>query len=89
MENCFFCYSDHEGFGFGADEHFGLYVQENLSKGSSHPCKTYANAILSNKNHFAIKDLEVRFWIISRFMDSLRLALITNNNLLFKSKRFQ
>lgn len=48
-----------EGVGFGSDDHFGLYIQECLTKGSSHSCKTFDNEILSQKNHFKIKRLEV------------------------------
>lgn len=57
--NTFFCYSNNDGIGFGADNHFGLFIEESLSKGSTHECKTYANELLSSKDHFTIKRLEV------------------------------
>lgn len=60
MQNCFFCYCDHEGIGMGSDEHYGLFIDSSLNKGSSHCCKTYANAVLTEGNHFAIYDVEVR-----------------------------
>ena len=59
MDNCYFCFSDKTGIGMGSDEHFGLFISSNLGKGSSFPCKTYGNSVLSSKNHFVIKDIEV------------------------------
>lgn len=61
MQNCYFCYCDKEGIGMGSDEHYGLFIDCTLNKGSSHCCKTYANAVLSDGNHFMIKDIEVSF----------------------------
>ena len=71
MENQFFCYCDKTGIGMGSDEHFGLFVDSSMSKGSTFPCKTYGNSVLSDSNHFGIKDIEVSelfltsidFWI--------------------------
>lgn len=63
MDNCFYCYSDLDGFGFGSDPYFGLFIDKSLSKGSSHSCKTYSNAVLSDDKHFNIKELEIYGWI--------------------------
>ena len=43
----------------GSDNHFGLFVDHTLTKGSSHNCKTYNNDKLSNSNHFNISNLEI------------------------------
>lgn len=62
MNNYFFCYCDHEGIGMGSDEHHGLFIDHSLNKGSSHCCKTYGNAVLTNSSHFEIYDVEVSFF---------------------------
>ena len=54
-----FCYCDTKGFGLGADEHFGLYIEENLRRGQTFTCKTYMNDVLSDANHFKIASLEI------------------------------
>jgi TLD len=59
MENFHYCFCDKDGVGFGSDPHFGLFIDESLLKGSSHICKTYANGLLSDHEHFSIKELEV------------------------------
>lgn len=38
MVNEYFCFTDLEGFGMGAEDNFGLYVQENMKDGYSHKC---------------------------------------------------
>lgn len=50
--NELYCFSDEDGFGFGADNHYGLFVDESLKKGFSYSCKTYNNEPLSDSSHF-------------------------------------
>lgn len=59
MANGYYHYVSAEGIGFGSDPHFGLFIDSNLSKGSTHACKTYSNDVLSTKTHFTIQKLEV------------------------------
>jgi hypothetical protein len=59
MENLFFCHCDQEGFGMGAEDHYGLFFSECLTKGSTHSCKTYNNDLLTDENHFEIAHLEI------------------------------
>jgi hypothetical protein len=61
MDNLMFVYCSSMGIGLGADPHFGLFVDADLDKGSSHPCKTYSNEVLSHHNHFTIKRMEL--WV--------------------------
>jgi hypothetical protein len=63
MDNHFYCYSDKDGIGFGSDPLFGLYIDNTVSKGSSHNCKTYSNGLLSDTEYFKIKELEVFGWV--------------------------
>lgn len=59
MNNCYFNTCDDTGIGFGSDPHFGLFINENLDKGSTHACQTFSNDVLTSKNHFGIRKLEV------------------------------
>ena len=59
MQNFFFCYSDHDGFGMGSDEHYAFYVDKCMTQGNSGHCKTFANEILSSNKFFRIKEIEV------------------------------
>ncbi len=59
MQNLFFCYCNNDGIGFGSDPHFGLFIDQSLTSGSTHSCKTFLNESLSDKEHFTIKRLEV------------------------------
>lgn len=59
LENLHFVYCDSDGFGFGSDPYYGLFIDHELSKGSTHACKTYANDLLTSVNHFTIKRIEL------------------------------
>lgn len=41
--NSFYCFLDATGFGFGQEEHYGLFIDKTLQKGSTYFCKTYLN----------------------------------------------
>ena len=43
LENTFFIYSAEDGFGMGSEDHFGLFVQNDLTNGTTRTCKTYSN----------------------------------------------
>ena len=58
-KNNFFCIADQTGIGMGSGDFYGLFIEENLKKGSTHPCRTYDNDLLDGKTHFAIKKLEI------------------------------
>ena len=57
--NDLYCFGDEDGFGFGSDPHYGLFVENSLKKGFSFECQTYKNDVLSQKNHFFIDKLEI------------------------------
>ena len=57
--NDLYCFADNDGFGFGSDHHYGLFVDSSLKKGFSFACQTYKNKVLSSENHFLIDKLEV------------------------------
>ena len=59
MNNTYFSYCDNSGIGFGSDPHFGLFIDESLTKGSSHACRTFNNDVLSSQAHFSVARLEV------------------------------
>lgn len=59
LENYWFLMCDTEGIGIGSDPHFGLYVDKELTQGSSHRCKTFSNDPLSDRSHFVIKKIEL------------------------------
>lgn len=59
LQNLYYCYCNTDGIGFGADPHFGLFIDKSLTSGSSHACRTYENEPLSYNEHFTIKKLEV------------------------------
>ena len=59
MHNLFFNFCNDTGIGFGSDPHFGLLVDETLTNGSTHTCRTYDNDVLSDQSHFTIVRLEV------------------------------
>lgn len=59
----------------GSDEHYGLFIDCSLNKGSSHCCKTYANAVLGDNNHFSIKDIEVSSLLVNRLSRSTGLLM--------------
>jgi hypothetical protein len=50
--NSLFCFADRDGFGFGAEDHFGLFIDKSLNHGSSHFCKTFLNEPLVPESHF-------------------------------------
>ncbi len=54
FNNDLYCFADEDGFGMGSDNHYGLFINKCLRKGSSHSCKTYLNDPLSEKSHFKI-----------------------------------
>ena len=58
-KNAFFCLADQAGIGMGSGDFYGLFIDEGLKKGSTHPCRTYDNEKLDGKTHFAIKQFEV------------------------------
>ena len=64
MDNLMFVYCSSIGIGMGADPHFGLFIESDLDKGSTHPCKTFSNEALSSQNHFTIKKMEI--WVFSK-----------------------
>jgi len=43
----------------GSDQHFGFFIAECLTKGSSDYCTTYRNPMLDNNVDFIIADLEI------------------------------
>jgi len=47
FNNDLYCFADEDGFGMGSDNHYGLFIDKSLRKGSSHTCKTYLNDPLS------------------------------------------
>lgn len=57
--NNLYCLADEDGFGMGSGNHYGLFVDKELRKGSSYTCKTYNNDVLSDENHFKIHKLEI------------------------------
>lgn len=59
MNNMFYCFCDEDGFGMGTDPHYGLFVDKELRKGATFSCKTFNNDMLTDKNHFAIYNIEV------------------------------
>lgn len=59
LENLFYCYCSSDGIGFGSDPYFGLYIDETLTKGSTHGCKTFGNQPLASRLHFTIKRIEI------------------------------
>lgn len=59
MENLFFVYCAADGLGLGSDPHYGLFIDPELTRGSSHACKTYSNDVLTAVSHFAIKRIEL------------------------------
>ncbi|EDV22376.1 uncharacterized protein TRIADDRAFT_28587, partial [Trichoplax adhaerens] len=50
---------DTDGFAIGGgDGHFGLWMDEDLYRGSCHPCQTFDNEIMSKTEHFYCQALE-------------------------------
>uniref|UniRef100_H2ZXV2 TLDc domain-containing protein n=1 Tax=Latimeria chalumnae TaxID=7897 RepID=H2ZXV2_LATCH len=61
-ENSFFIKGNLDSISFGGGSgHFGLWLEESLYYGRSHPCSTFNNCILSKTGDFYIRDIEV--WI--------------------------
>jgi len=59
-ENNFFIKGNKESLAIGAGEGlFGLWLDEDLYHGRSHPCSTFSNECLSSKEDFVIKILEI------------------------------
>jgi len=60
-EKNYFCiYSSDEHISLGAgDGHAGLFLDADLNKGSSSPCDTYNNEVLSSEKEFKIIDVEL------------------------------
>ena len=59
LENLHFVYCASDGIGFGADPYYGLFIDPELTNGSSHACQTFANDLLTTSSHFNIKRLEL------------------------------
>ncbi len=59
LENLMFLHCSSEGLGFGSDPHYGLFIEPDLTKGSTHACKTFANDVLGSHSHFVIKRIEL------------------------------
>lgn len=59
LANSLYIFCDGNGLGFGSDPHFGLFIDQCLTKGSSHACKTYSNDVLTTESHFGIHRFEV------------------------------
>lgn len=58
-ENNFFMKGDMDCVCIGGGEgDFGLWLDGDLYHGRSHPCKTFANEVLSSKEDFIIADME-------------------------------
>ena len=38
FNNDLYCFADEDGFGMGSDNHYGIFVDKNLRKGSTHTC---------------------------------------------------
>ncbi len=57
--NELYCFADNDGFGFGSEPHYGLFIDHSLRKGFSFPCQTFKNEPLSSENYFTIDKLEV------------------------------
>ncbi|CAG9311981.1 unnamed protein product [Blepharisma stoltei] len=62
LENDYYMNSDSDGISMGSGGKTGLYIDRNFVHGSSGPCKTYANEILSGREYFNIVKLE--FWAL-------------------------
>ena len=59
-ENSFFIKGNKESLAIGAGEGlFGLWLDEDLYHGRSHPCSTFSNDCLSSKEDFVVKALEI------------------------------
>lgn len=59
-ENNYFIKGNKESLAIGAGEGlFGLWLDEDLYHGRSHPCSTFGNECLSSKEDFVIKALEI------------------------------
>jgi len=59
-ENSYFIKGNKESLAIGAGEGvFGLWVDEDLYHGRSHPCSTFGNECLSSKEDFVVKALEI------------------------------
>jgi len=65
--NNFYNYCASEGFGWGSDPHFGLFIDQSLVTGSTHACQTFSNDVLSNASHFNLHKLEI--WGFKRVGD--------------------
>uniref|UniRef100_T1JKI4 Oxidation resistance protein 1 n=1 Tax=Strigamia maritima TaxID=126957 RepID=T1JKI4_STRMM len=58
-ENEYFIKGNPESLAIGSgDGEFGLWLDGNLDRGRTHPCKTYANTTLSSESDFFVKSLE-------------------------------
>uniref|UniRef100_UPI00398E7FEE nuclear receptor coactivator 7 isoform X2 n=1 Tax=Pristiophorus japonicus TaxID=55135 RepID=UPI00398E7FEE len=59
-ENSFFIKGSLDSLAIGGGSgHFGLWLDEDLNHGRSHPCKTFNNIVLSRYEDFKVQDLEV------------------------------
>lgn len=59
FNNDLYCFADEDGFGMGSDNHYGLFIDSSLRKGSTHICKTYLNDPLTCKSHFGVLNIEI------------------------------
>lgn len=58
-DNLFFIKGNTDSLAFGAGEgNFGLWLDEDLYHGSTHPCKTFNNEPLTNHEDFVVCTLE-------------------------------
>ncbi|XP_022264999.1 TLD domain-containing protein 2 isoform X3 [Canis lupus familiaris] len=62
--NSFFVKGDLDSLMMGSGSgQFGLWLDEDLYHGGSHPCATFNNEVLARQEQFCIKELEA--WILS------------------------
>ncbi|WIA42767.1 hypothetical protein OEZ86_008708 [Tetradesmus obliquus] len=60
LRNDFFQYVSHEGIGVGGAGHWAISLDEELLRGSSGPCDTFASPCLASREEFEI--LAVELW---------------------------
>ncbi|ORX57893.1 TLD-domain-containing protein [Piromyces finnis] len=76
---CIYSNDDHISLGAG-DGHSGLYLDANLCNGSSAPCETYNNEVLSSEKDFKIIDVELWGYTDMIERENLRRKTINRNS---------